>query len=117
MNKKEKDFIGILLMRNNACKCPIYNKPLNLAKNYLTFRRFFDVMTVDRTHICIDRGEELARDRQDVPNFDAVVPQSMLKLERACWWEGKRLEYATEKKCEVDIHVSAYEALYAVRGS
>ena len=43
----------ILLKGIDTCKKSINKKYLNLAKNCLTHERFFDLMIVDRTHICI----------------------------------------------------------------
>ncbi len=73
----------------DACQKAIYIKPLNLAKNCLTLERFFDVMNVDRMHICIARGEELARETQDVPNYDEMEPEIILKLEESVGGETR----------------------------
>ena len=46
-------------------------------------------MNVDRMHICIARGEELARETQDVPNYDEMEPEIILKLEESVGGETR----------------------------
>ena len=46
-------------------------------------------MNVDRTHICFARGEELARETHDVPNYDEMEPENILKLEESVGGETR----------------------------